>query len=254
MQLIADTHVHFYPGYEPECFWAAAAANLERGIRQAGLSGPVVRALYLTERHDCHAFADWRDSGAFEGTDQPWCLQKTQPDDSLLHVVAGRQIATAERLEVHALCTTARFEDGLSLAESIQAVQESGGVVVLPWAPGKWLGERGKKIAAAAAADRNGIRLADSSTRPRGWPEPGQLKAHRQAGGLVFAGSDPYPYAGQETMPGQFGSLWQNLPAADSPALACRSALDQPPVQVIGSRKNLVSWALSMWRCSKSTG
>lgn len=252
MQLVADTHVHFYPGYEAEGFWAAAAANLERGAGQAGLGGPPVRALYLTERHDCQAFAAWRDSGAFEATDQPWCLTKNGPDGLSIHVVAGRQIATAERLEVHALCTTATFEDGLSLAESIRAVQESGGVVVLPWAPGKWLGERGKQIA-AAAADRNGIRLADSSTRPCGWPEPSPLKAHRQAGGLVIAGSDPYPYAGQESVVGSFGCAWENLPAADSAAQLCREALNHAPSRFIGARKNPVSWALSMWRCSKAT-
>jgi len=251
MQLIADTHVHYYPCYEAERFWNAAASNLERAIGATGT--PVVRALYLTERQDCHAFAAWRDAGEAASTEQPWCLKKTGPDGTEIHVLAGRQIATAERLEVHALCATATFEDGLSLDESIHAVREAGGVVVLPWAPGKWLGERGRKVAAAAAADRGAIHLADSSTRPVGWPEPAVFKTHRQAGGVVLAGSDPYPYAGQEQMVGQFGCAWTGLPETLTPALLCREALNQAPEGFIGSRKNPISWALSMWRCSRAT-
>ena len=61
-----------------------------------------------------------------------------------LSIVAGRQIVTAENLEILALGFDAGLDDGLPIDEVILAVQAAGALCVLPWGFGKWTGKRGQ--------------------------------------------------------------------------------------------------------------
>ena len=81
-----------------------------------------------------------------------WAFHRTHEDCSLyaqsknsqgLFLIAGRQIVTAENLEVLALATANDFRDGSPMEELIEAVKESGGIPAIPWGPGKWMGRRG---------------------------------------------------------------------------------------------------------------
>ena len=61
-------------------------------------------------------------------------------------VIAGRQIVSAERIEVLALGTRTQIPDGQPLAATIDAVRADGALAVLPWGFGKWWGARGRMV------------------------------------------------------------------------------------------------------------
>ena len=59
-----------------------------------------------------------------------------------LFVIAGRQIVTAEKIEVLALGTRAMVDDGAPLASVLEWCRRNGAFAVLPWGVGKWMGRR----------------------------------------------------------------------------------------------------------------
>jgi len=61
-------------------------------------------------------------------------------------LIAGKQVATQERLEVLGLAVGESIPDGRPLRETIDRIVTCGGFPVLAWAPGKWWGQRGRIV------------------------------------------------------------------------------------------------------------
>ena len=77
---------------------------------------------------------------------------------------------------------------------------------VLPWAPGKWFGARGRVIRKLMEQAAAGSFLAgDTTMRPTGWPVPVLLRYARRSGLGTVAGSDPLPQPGEEAYAGTYG-------------------------------------------------
>ena len=92
-------------------------------------------------------------------------------------LIAGRQIVTEENLEVLALLTDRKFEDGLPLQEVIQTVRENKGISVIPWGFGKWMGRRGRFLESALEeAENSELFLGDNSGRPVFWSRPSHFR------------------------------------------------------------------------------
>lgn len=242
--LIADFHVHIYPGYNLGAFLAAAWQNLTRHV---GASEQETRVgLFLSERRDCHFFRDagdgrvempagWRVQAGAE----PGVLELVGPANENIWLFGGRQVVTSERLEILAWLIDDELEDGLSFAELQQQVLEAGGVPVLPWALGKWMFARAQLVANIVARSQPAsLVLADSALRPRGWPEPPAMKRARQLGFTVVAGTDPLPAEGEEPVVGSFGSAL--APGIDEarPVSSCRELFlgGSPSVSMVGRR------------------
>lgn len=207
MELIADTHLHLYPCYQ---FDHAFSLLLDR---LAGENPQAVFAACLAERADCHVYdlllageAPLNDF-TIEQTDKGQLVLRRNNDGKRLHLLPGRQIVAAERIEVLALCTDALFSDGLPAAELIRSIQEKNGVPVLPWSPGKWLFRRGKVIAALLRDfTPQDLLLGDVSLRPQGWPLPLLMRQGGRLGYATISGSDPLPFSGEEKLFGSYGS------------------------------------------------
>ncbi|MFT5241536.1 MAG: hypothetical protein ACI9X0_002519, partial [Kiritimatiellia bacterium] len=143
MQVVADTHVHLYDGYDMDMALQQLSQRLAAFANDTGHL-----AACLTERKACHAFETLRDGAlslpAFEisAGDDPSVLRLS--GQHTLNLYSGFQIVTKERLEVLALVCATRIPDGQDLDETIEAVRASGGIPVLPWSPGKWSGSRGE--------------------------------------------------------------------------------------------------------------
>lgn len=197
-----DGHVHLYPCFDLEHGLDAAQANLATARRSTGLSDGSPGVLLLTETAAEGAFARL---AALSGT--PWRLDRpeetalvlTRPGAPPLVVVAGRQVQTAERIEVLAIGTTRPGGDGTPLADLLDALTAEGTPAILPWGVGKWLGKRGRLVAETAAA-RPDLLLGDNAGRPVGWPAPPAF-----AGRVVLPGTDPLPFRGAEAGIGRFG-------------------------------------------------
>lgn len=257
MRTALDTHVHLHPFYDLAPAFAAAR---ERLIRAAGPGGAA--GLCLTEASGCRAFDALCDGSlAVPG----WAVVPAADGLALrlnpvtggegLWVVAGRQIVTRERIEVLALGCGAAVPDGLAAEDAIGRVRAAGALPVLPWAPGKWFGRRGRLV--ASLMDRPGpsvLVLADTALRPVGWPTPVLIRRGMREGFRVLAGSDPLPLAGEEGRIGRFATVADGLPDPDAPAGSILRLLGPggPPLRTAGRRPCAVATTLRLVRHARA--
>ncbi|MCO5045074.1 MAG: hypothetical protein M9963_10480 [Kiritimatiellae bacterium] len=238
MQIAADTHVHLYPFYDLSAQLTAAVANLRRAAPAAE-----ILALCLTERSGQAAFSSLREGAlsaagwTLSAPDDPDALIATSKHGSLT-LIAGRQIVTAERLEVLALGRDLRVPDGLSLDETLGRIEKGDAIATLPWGFGKWLGRRGALIQNLLDTDTSHrLVFADTCLRPAWVPTPQLLRKAQARGFPILYGSDPLPRLGEELITGRLATLWDAPWKNSHPAAAWRQILrDTSPGQSIGRR------------------
>lgn len=224
-RLVADFHLHVYKVYPLDALLHAVFANLNRASGSSRPE-PVLKAAFLAERRRYRVFHDWH-RGLFRQRNftvtprGPCALEiKTDKNDRLL-VFAGRQVATAEGLELLSLVSDLDVPDALPFTEAAARVLDSGGIPVLPWAPGKWGGARRAiiKKGIASMAGR-GLLLCDSSIRPSFFPDPLLFHYARRLGVPVVAGTDTFPVAGEESLAGSYATTLEGDFPAESAAEA----------------------------------
>ncbi|MEM8581615.1 MAG: hypothetical protein AAGF50_10515 [Pseudomonadota bacterium] len=178
--------------------------------------------LMLTESAGLNAFnalpthaGDWDISPCAETCSKV----ATHKDGSRIAIVAGRQIATAEGLEVLALGLTRSPADGQNLGDTLKEIHAADALAVLPWGVGKWAGARGELIDRVISENVNArdCFLSDSAVRPKAMPRPVRFTRAETLGWRVLAGTDPLPLPGEATKPGRFGFLAKGPLDFDSP-------------------------------------
>lgn len=171
---------------------------------------------------------DWFDSVAATSGARigPWSLTFSAADPigirasdgkTTMTLVAGRQIVTSERIEVHALGTRAKFADGAEAQTILTAIEAVGALTVLPWGVGKWLGGRGQIVEDILTSSDSRVYASDNGGRPAMWRERRfDLIRNRP----LLRGSDPLPLAGEEYRVGEFGSWLEGKLSEVAPAQA----------------------------------
>ena len=241
-RLLVDGHVHFYPVFDAGTFLDAAGRNFAAGARNLGLSGVGTGVLCFTESAGAYVFHRFRDGagrretlGRWQllSTGEPRSLLASADDGSRMLLIAGRQIVTVDGLEVLALGAEHAIEDGGSLEGTVAEIREADAVPVIPWGFGKWWFGRGRRIAEfLASPDAKGVHLGDNGGRLRGAPAPRLFDLAHALGHEVLAGSDPLPFAGQQTRAGSYGFLVRGEATGPRPAAtlaATLRALDHQP-------------------------
>jgi hypothetical protein len=219
--LFVDAHVHIYDVYDLDALFDSAVENFGRAARAAGVAElPRESMLLLTETARDHAFdalasgerspARWK----IATTAEPAVLRAYLDPQTSIWLVAGRQVATREDLEVLALGTTRRFPDREPIEVSLAASEESAALTALPWGFGKWWGARGGIIERLMRAPRkSAIFLGDNGGRLSMSTRPRLFRVGERSGLKVLPGTDPLPFRGQERRVGSFGMM---LPDWDS--------------------------------------
>jgi len=227
--VLTDAHVHVHGCFDSGVFLDAALGNFQRGAGALGLGGSLAFCLLLTEMKGVSFFQRFRDGGAaggwggwtFEPTAEPESLTaRRRGTDDRLVLIAGRQIATREGLEVLALCTAEEVPDGLSLGETLDRVRAAGALPVLPWGFGKWWLSRGERVARQIRelpADAE-LYLGDNAGRPAGALPSRLLRAAEERGIPVLPGSDPLPLETHADRAGSYGFLLSGKLDPDRPA------------------------------------
>jgi hypothetical protein len=246
--LLVDGHVHVHPGASPDRLLSAALANFQseagriHARRWAGV-------LLLTEMRGAVWFETHCASQAPISIGR-WDIVPSEGEDigavascpagSLL-IVAGRQIATREKLEILTIGTRKIVADGNPLETTLGDALGTGALVVLPWAVGKWLGTRGKLIENAFRGDyKERLFAGDNGGRPAFWPAPGVFRHGLRP---VLPGSDPLPLAGQEQRVGASGFRMAGELPSVRPAQSFLEKLDRATkadVQPFGKLENPV--------------
>ena len=214
--LLADGHVHIYDCFDRTRFFEAAYANFRRQAEQLGrprFDG----LLLLSEAEGCDWFQRLATSAGqgssqapvrgwtFAHTREAGSLLATSSDGRQLMLIAGHQVVTAERLEVLALCCEERPTGGRRLTETVERIGELGGVPVVAWGAGKWVGSRGAALRRLLGAGTRGFFLGDNGGRLGLWPRPRPFRLAEARGIRVLPGSDPLPFPSHASRAGSFG-------------------------------------------------
>ena len=142
-------------------------------------------------------------------------------------LLRAAKLRRLERIEVLAVACIENIANGLTLDATIAAIQDAGAVPVLPWGVGKWLGERGRLVANAAA--RYSLLLGDNAGRPFGWPRPALFQQY-----VVLPGTDPLWLKTEQERVGTYGFVLEGHFDSDRPAAGIVNALQNltqsPPV------------------------
>ncbi len=258
MPIVVDTHVHIYPEYDAGRF---VVGVIERLQTLAPASAPVI---CLAERNGQHVYAEWATAGRIPETDYAVASVETRggivlrvdTEVGALHVMAGRQIVTAERLEVLVLGRDLEIADRTPAADAVRAILAAGGIPVLTWAFGKWWFGRSRTVRALVshfAPER--LWLGDTTMRPREWPRGRIMRQAVKAGARVLAGSDPLPGATEARFAGRYATLLnRELDPRDPAGSIMRGFRVLPPGgRTVGTRCALPTVLLRMARCRRRT-
>lgn len=221
--ILADTHVHLYDLFDPNACLDAALTHFDVQAAHAPDNRPPRFLLCLTDPSGMEADRRLVEEIGHAG---PWCfswaagaatVRAERTDGRQIDLLPGRQIVSAEGLEVLALnCRLTVPDREHSVASLLDIISSGGGIPVLPWSFGKWLGRRGRVVEELFSRCPD-LLLADNGNR---WPErplPKLLRRGEEQGIPVLAGSDSLPYRGQEARVGSCGIVaedaWPDLPA-----------------------------------------
>lgn len=252
IRLHMDAHTHIYPGHDLSRLLLAALDHMPR------IAPTDLRVLMLAERADCSFFQALAQDEIQLPNDR-WRIVawdsdggvkiRHLPDHRDLWILAGRQMATAERIEVCSLFDDTPLTDGTPARQLIHTILDTGGLPALDWSPGKWLFRRGdlvRDLLAEFPPDQ--LVLVDTSLRFYGWPAPRLYAAARRQGRALLAGSDPLPIPGDETMVGRYHCVVSIPPLEDPSRLVAplRAALTSgtQPITLAGRRYSpLATWS-----------
>ena len=221
VRLHLDAHAHIYPFHDVPALLLAALDHMPR------IAPTDLRVLCLAERADCSFFqalsqdeirlpgdrwriAAWDPAGGVK--------IRHLPDHRDIWILAGRQIVSAERIEVCSLFSDAPIADGQPARDILRAILAAGGLPALDWAPGKWLFQRGTLVRQLVSEfPPSQLALIDTSLRPLFWPAPRLYAAARRQGRALLAGSDSLPFPGEEEIAGSYHCTF-SIPAPADPA------------------------------------
>ena len=118
----------------------SAQQNFRDVAGTLGLGSDFRAVLLLTESQGTNYFSEFLQQASSGSSVGGWKFQSTAESDSLLAIspseieltfIAGRQIVTAERLEVLAVCTSNLFDDGGTIPNVIDSVSAANGVAIV---------------------------------------------------------------------------------------------------------------------------
>jgi hypothetical protein len=231
--ILADAHVHIYDRFDLNLFFASALRNFTQGAASLGINDftPVL------------LLADWSNLNWFERLRQ-FCLNRAEIPNAVsgltfevhqtsekaalrvslnagqsLYIISGKKIITDENLEVLALCATRLFSDGQSLHDTVHSIVEGGAIPVIPWAVGKWLGQRGKVL--DDLLEQSGdlkFYLCDNGNRPVFWRWSSHFRKAAHMGIPIISGSDPLHFSSEARRIGRFGFAIEAQLRPQSPA------------------------------------
>ncbi|MFZ1289736.1 MAG: hypothetical protein WAR79_06585 [Melioribacteraceae bacterium] len=211
--LLIDSHVHIHDCFDTNEFFESVFENFENIAEEINKSEDWIGILLLSEISGINYFNKLINNDSIIDA-KKFSIRKTEENNSLiiennksqiLIIVAGKQIIARDGIEILALCSNSEFENGKDVEHTVREINKIGGIPVLPWGVGKWLGSRKKIIENYVRESKDFFFLGDNSARPSFWSEPqifklGKLKKH-----FVLPGTDALPITSEQNKTGSYG-------------------------------------------------
>lgn len=239
MAILIDTHIHIYDSYATEILFQAFRDNTIRAKANMG-------AMILVEREGVNYFAKLKagegippNSSIIESDETSYIIHTPSLPDII--IIAGRQIACKEKIEILAYGTQIDIPDGTPIRDTIDQILTVGGKPVLAWGVGKWLFKREKIVKDLLKEySPEQLLIGDSALRPTIWAEPLIMKGARKNGFTVLAGSDPLPPSDQALRAGQYAERYdKNIDTTMPITPQIIKLLSEKETTVFGRRSNL---------------
>ncbi|MHC5066346.1 MAG: hypothetical protein ACYTG5_20510 [Planctomycetota bacterium] len=238
--LFLDFHVHFHRQFDERDFLAGARSHYLAVRRQLALPGRFLGVLAFVDlagqdslEHLGNWIAESESDWTVLSTAEPVALIVADEVQGVEFVLlAGRQIGTAEGLEVLAVGSREVQEDGRPILDTLDSVRATDAVTILPWGFGKWWLRRGRVVEdVLMSAAPEILFLGDSGGRLRygGTPRAFRLAADR--GIRILPGSDPLPLPGHAGRAGSYGAVIEGDLDRDRPAAALKRILAENRAQ-----------------------
>lgn len=217
-----DAHVHLHSCYDSDDLLQNAYDNLASASARPQRRGRTAGFLLLAECAADDCFGTLRvlaqgpaAAGGVSGLRlRRWTITCSAEPISIvarhgpreLFIVAGRQVACREGLEVLVLGTTRRFADGQPIRDVLREADALGVPRVIPWGPGKWFFRRGRLLDELLAEFRKPtLFLGDEGGRPVFWGYPQRFAHAARLGVRDLPGTDPLPFPHDVRKVGRMG-------------------------------------------------
>lgn len=245
--ILVDSHVHLYNCFDLESFFNSAFLNFQSEAARNGKEDDFSGVVFLTDWANQNWFRHFFEKAKkqkgktslinagkwqFHNTHENNSLYVQNPEGDGFYLIAGRKVITGEGLELLALFTQEFFQDGGSLIELVKQIKKKGALPVIPWAPGKWMGRRGKYVKEMIeTSDHSDILLCDNGNRPVFWLRPLLFKLAESRGIRIISGSDPLHFPSEVVRVGSYGFSFEGFVDPKEPEKDIKRYLTDPAVQ-----------------------
>ena len=242
--IFADAHVHIYECFEINNFLRSAFKNFDKVANQITLKNYNYSAILFLAETSQNNYFDFFNNLANKNI-QPFPdleITKTHEICSLtinasgnqkLYLIAGQQIVTDENLEVLGLATIRKIQDGKPIHNVIDQIIHTGGIPVIPWGVGKWIGYRGAVLKKLLTTHNFPyLFLGDNSGRPMFWSKPPLFQLAQKKGIKTLPGSDALPFNSESSRAGSFGFSVYGTVDAKAPIQSLKQILLQSEVEI----------------------
>ncbi len=243
---IVDAHVHLHTCYRADELLENASRNLSAARSKNPAAAPPALYLLMAECQGDDCFTRLRtlalhdDAGSRKALGlRSWSVAPTSEVSSIvassgarqLFIVAGRQVACREGLEILVLGTTQKFQDGRPIRELLSETEALGVPRVIPWGPGKWFFSRGRLLRQLLEEFRKPtLFLGDEGGRPGFWGYPTHFAVGARLGVRDLPGTDPLPFSHDVTKVGRMGLRVPVDLDPQRPAVSLMRSLTDPNV------------------------
>jgi len=225
--LLIDAHVHIHDCFDIDELLNSALRNFQNAAQKYFNAKSFTCVLMLTESYGVDYFTYLKEDRLKNNQNSEWSFHLTQENNSIiaeknkmdkLVIISGRQIVTKEKLEVLGLGIMNGIGDKNLLKDTIRAVVDRGGLAVIPWGVGKWIGLK-KRIVKKLVNENNTsvLFLGDNGNRPFFWLKSKILKDAENKKINNLSGSDPLPFKTENNRAGSFGFAAEGFINFDEP-------------------------------------
>ncbi len=258
---IVDAHVHIHPHFDLNRLFLIALQNFRGVLCSRQIYESFTSFLLLAESAGVHRFTELKGfvgnketnhSFIVEETEEPYSLRIITEGGQRLFVVSGRQIVTAEKLEVLALGFDGDYADGNPLRQVVCDLMATDCLWLLPWGAGKWSGSRGRLLKDFIELwGDEPLFLGDNGNRPKFWHKPAAFFSATGKSIYDLPGSDPLPFAEQEKKAGSSGfiapfTIDEQRPFASLATQIKNQVRDVEPYVGLASSQDFIKHQLAM--------